>query len=115
MRDLVANYTGQLRERLRAPDQAAVDVDVPARHGEGVDFRVVDNGKFPRAVLRAGLRDERFTKATDEGVDLRVAHDRQLLVNLRRIIPPHLRFLLRRNAGAPRGGEKQCAGHCDGA
>ena len=95
--DLVPEHAGDLVHRHRALDQAAIDVDPAAGHGKGIHFLAVHDRKVPRQPARVGTLGQRLAERIEVLVDLRVADDRQLRVDLRRVRLPHRDFLLRRD------------------
>jgi len=96
--DLVAEHARELAEVLRPLDEPAVHVDEASGHREGVHFLRVDDEELEVQLLatRGEARDG-VAEHVDVAVDLGIAHDRQLLVDLRRVLRAHLDLLLRRD------------------
>jgi hypothetical protein len=104
--DLVAEHAGNLRQRLGALDQPAVDVDEAAGNGERVDLRAVDDVEVP--VEPAVIREvgDRVAEQIHVLGDRRILDDRELGIYLARVIGSKLNFLLGRNPAAC--GDRAC-------
>jgi hypothetical protein len=108
--DLVGDHTGQLALVGGIGQDAAIDVDVAARNGEGVDDFTVHDGEPPGEVGALGATSDRVAQRVHVGVDRRVVQHGQLRIHLCGGLGAHLHLLLLRDgAGARRqsdaGGE----------
>ena len=62
VRDFVGQHGGQLILGFGPVEQAIVDADHPARHGERIDRGIVDDDQLNSAVLQLGVRDQLVDK-----------------------------------------------------
>jgi hypothetical protein len=110
--DLVTKYAGHLRERLGPLDEPAIEVDEPARHREGVHLGAVDDVEVPVEAAVVGEIGDRIAQQVDVLVNGRILDDRQLRIDLGRVLRPELDFLLSGNPAA-RGKGTCNQGGCD--
>ena len=102
VRDFVPDHTGKFRHVRRAIDQAPIHVDVSTRYGKRIDVRLIDDVELPRQISTVRHARDRITKHVDVADDFGIANERQLPVDLRRVVGAHLELLLGRCDAAGR-------------
>ena len=102
--DLVSEHAGNFVHLVGALDESAVHVDEAARHGERVDFLAVDDEEMPVEIAPAGEPGDGVAQHIDVAVQLGIADDGKLGVDLLGFLHSHLNFLLGRNAASCDGG-----------
>src|SRR5688500_13595568 len=101
----MSKHSGKLVHLGRPLDETAVHVDESARDRERVHFAAVDDVETPVQVCASGSPRDLVTKDVDVSVDLGIPDDRELRVDLLRVVLPHCHFLLLRDSAC-----SQCYG-----
>ena len=104
MPDFMADDARNLVQRLRPLNQAAIDVDVAPRNGEGVHVHVVHDLEVPGELAPEGKSGEGVAQGIDVSLDFRILDQRKLFGEIGRVTGPHLALLLLGNRGAAHHG-----------
>ena len=91
--DLMAEDRYQLGFRIEMGQDAAVDVDVAARQGHGIDYRIVEHGKRPVQIGPFGGGRDPFPEFLDVGLPLGIIVGTEGGEHLRMGLRPHLDLL----------------------
>ena len=106
MADFVTKHRSQLGFRTEVGQQAAVDIDVAAGQGEGVDVRRIDHGEVVAQVAAMAVLGHPLAHLLHIGLQLLVGVARVLLENLLVVAVPQGQLLLlahHHEIGAPGG------------
>ena len=80
--DFMGEHARQLAFATGGGNQSAVDADVAAGHGEGVDAGTVDHEEGELVLAGVGVARQPHAKILDVPVDRRILHQRQILPQL---------------------------------
>jgi len=103
--DLMSEHSCELVHFRRALDETAVHVDESAWNRECIHLAAVDDVETPVQICARSSARDLVTKDVDVSVDLGIPHDRELRVDLLRVVLPHRDFLLLRDSAC-----SQCYG-----